>query len=164
MNTFLINKRKSISRAMKNSIFERDGYTCRYCGWNVNNWSVNRGLTIDHILPVSYNEDNKEKNLVTACNVCNGLVNNKVFKNFTEKRRFIRERCKDKGFPIFTIKTFKNSVMTPQKRLCEMCGESYIIKNMRNKNQRFCSASCRKKFWLEKQIVKVCPNCGYKIK
>lgn len=46
-------------------IFDRDDYTCRYCGA--------RGVKLecDHVLPVSRGGSNEKTNLVTACKPCN---------------------------------------------------------------------------------------------
>jgi len=51
--------------ALRSMIFERDDYTCRYCG--------ERGgkLECDHVLPVSRGGSDDPANLVTACLPCN---------------------------------------------------------------------------------------------
>ena len=50
---------------MRSRVFERDDYTCTYCG--------ERGgsLECDHVVPVSRSGSNDESNLVTACKDCN---------------------------------------------------------------------------------------------
>ena len=47
------------------SIFERDNYTCAYCG--------DRGgrLECDHVVPLARGGSNDPENLVTACFPCN---------------------------------------------------------------------------------------------
>lgn len=52
-------------RVVRERIFERDDYTCQYCG--------NRGgsLECDHVVPVSRGGNNSDGNLVTACKLCN---------------------------------------------------------------------------------------------
>lgn len=47
------------------SIFERDDYTCTYCG------SRGQKLECDHVIPVSAGGSNGDENLVTACKPCN---------------------------------------------------------------------------------------------
>ena len=47
-------------------IYERDNYTCRYCGDHL----VQGTLSIDHILARSKGGDNSESNLATACPQC----------------------------------------------------------------------------------------------
>lgn len=81
-NYFLVPK-KSI-RLNRNSLLERDSFTCVYCGKKPNPSK----LTLDHIIPRSrWNEvpmDKKPKefnsweNLVTACKECNTKKGNKL--------------------------------------------------------------------------------------
>ncbi|HEV2709111.1 MAG TPA: HNH endonuclease [Edaphobacter sp.] len=52
-------------RLIRERIFERDDYTCRYCGA--------RGVKLecDHVIPVSRGGSNDDANLTTACFSCN---------------------------------------------------------------------------------------------
>lgn len=52
-------------KAIRNRIFERDDYTCRYCG------ERGRKLECDHIIPVARGGSYDEDNLATACRPCN---------------------------------------------------------------------------------------------
>ena len=52
----------SVSRS---AVFQRDGYTCQYCG------AVGGNLTIDHVIPRSRNGKHEWENVVTACAECN---------------------------------------------------------------------------------------------
>lgn len=60
-------KRSKISKKKRYSIFERDGFKCRYCGRSV----PDVVLHLDHFVPVSMNGSNDGDNLVTACEDCN---------------------------------------------------------------------------------------------
>lgn len=55
-------------------IYERDGFTCRYCGWrgdiSFENWFI-ACLSIDHIKPVVAGGTDEPGNLVVACHACN---------------------------------------------------------------------------------------------
>lgn len=63
-------------------IFERDGYKCVYCDRKFRDdfWSWML-LTVEHVIPRNrINEENREfikseKNLKTACRVCNNISN-----------------------------------------------------------------------------------------
>lgn len=59
--------RKSISKAKRLRIFERDGNVCLACG------SV-RKLTLDHVVPLSKGGSNRDDNLQTLCAGCNNSV------------------------------------------------------------------------------------------
>ena len=58
-------KRKSVN-AIRERIFERDGWQCRYCGSKVPPFHV------DHVYPVVNGGETTEDNLVTSCRMCNG--------------------------------------------------------------------------------------------
>lgn len=50
---------------VRSGVFERDNYTCRYCG------AHGVKLECDHVMPVSRGGTNDRSNLVTACKPCN---------------------------------------------------------------------------------------------
>ena len=52
-------------RKIRLSIFERDGFSCAYCG------KSDGPLECDHIVPISRGGSNETSNLVTACMKCN---------------------------------------------------------------------------------------------
>jgi len=51
--------------ALRQAVFERDDFTCQYCG------ARHLPLECDHILPVSRGGLNEIENLTTACRPCN---------------------------------------------------------------------------------------------
>lgn len=55
----------SVWRVLRVTVFERDDFTCQYCGA--------RGVSLqcDHIIPVSRGGSNELDNLTTACRPCN---------------------------------------------------------------------------------------------
>lgn len=55
----------SIWAAIRDRIFQRDSYTCRYCG------ARGGRLECDHVVPVSRGGSHDDSNLVTACESCN---------------------------------------------------------------------------------------------
>ena len=59
--------RKPLSKKMRFEIFERDNFTCQYCGRQ----APKVELQVDHILPVSRGGKNNKDNLITACVDCN---------------------------------------------------------------------------------------------
>lgn len=54
-------------RFSRQSIFDRDGTTCQYCG---KRFSRSR-LTLDHVVPTSRGGADTWENLVVACHACN---------------------------------------------------------------------------------------------
>ena len=63
-----------IAHALRQAVFERDGYTCQYCGCSGD--EVN--LEIDHVIPVSRGGVSDIRNLVTACEACNRSKSDKL--------------------------------------------------------------------------------------
>jgi uncharacterized protein YbaR (Trm112 family) len=65
---------------IRNEIFERDNYTCFYCG--------ERGgkLEADHIKPFSKGGTNDLENLTTSCRRCNRQKKDKTVEEFEEWR------------------------------------------------------------------------------
>lgn len=73
-------KREAISKRTRFEIFNRDGFTCRYCGGQ----SDQVKLVIDHIKPVCSGGTNDPTNLITSCESCNqGKAGNQL-KNTTQ--------------------------------------------------------------------------------
>ena len=74
LDTHKVTKRKSsritasISKAMRFEIFQRDDFTCKYCGKRTPDGVK---LEVDHIVPVSKGGKDIFENLVTACSICN---------------------------------------------------------------------------------------------
>ena len=59
---------------LRQAVFERDNYTCHYCG------RCGKGvdLEIDHIIPVSKGGTTDMRNLITACRACNRAKRNRL--------------------------------------------------------------------------------------
>lgn len=63
-------------RLIRSGVFERDNYTCQYCGI--------RGVKLecDHVVPVSRGGSSDETNLVTACFACNRSKHSKTLEEW----------------------------------------------------------------------------------
>ena len=62
---YLIRRPWLRSRLTKFEIFNRDRYTCQYCGRQT------RELTLDHVIPRSRGGEQSWENVVSACASCN---------------------------------------------------------------------------------------------
>lgn len=60
-------KRKSTGKRQRFRIFQRDRFTCSYCGRT----PPTIVLVIDHVIPVSKGGTGDEENLITSCESCN---------------------------------------------------------------------------------------------
>lgn len=61
---------KYIPAAMRRAVYQRDNYTCFFCGKHVE--QMDKGeLTLDHFIPRVLGGPNTYDNLFTACKSCN---------------------------------------------------------------------------------------------
>lgn len=59
--------RKAISKRIRFSVFERDGFKCAYCGAT----PETKMLRVDHVNPVANGGSDSFENLITSCHDCN---------------------------------------------------------------------------------------------
>lgn len=62
----------NVWKSIRDRIFERDDYTCKYCG------ERGKKLECDHVIPVSRGGSHDDDNLVTACFSCNRSKRDKL--------------------------------------------------------------------------------------
>lgn len=77
MATFAKEQRSLMTRKLRQTIKERDNFTCKVCGNSTYN-EPNLLLEIDHIIPVSKGGYTVEDNLQTLCWKCNREKSNKL--------------------------------------------------------------------------------------
>ena len=70
MSTFSKEQRSLMTAKLRQTIKERDNFTCKYCGNSIYK-EPNLLLEIDHIIPVAKGGCTEEKNLQTLCWKCN---------------------------------------------------------------------------------------------
>lgn len=63
---YMIKRPRPQMRLSRREIFNRDRYTCQYCGKR-----GHRDLTLDHVVPRHRGGRHSWENLVTACKTCN---------------------------------------------------------------------------------------------
>lgn len=68
----------SVWKKVREAIFKRDNYTCRYCG------SYGVKLECDHVIPVSRGGSHEDSNLVTACFKCNRSKRDKLIEEWRQ--------------------------------------------------------------------------------
>lgn len=61
--------------ALRESLLERDGWRCRYCGELVTSDTA----TLDRVIPRALGGPNSEENLVTACLTCNSIKSGRTY-------------------------------------------------------------------------------------
>ena len=66
--------KKYVPQNLRKKVFERDNYTCVYCGVQ----ACEELLQIDHVIPRCMGGSNNINNLVTACKKCNNRKNGRM--------------------------------------------------------------------------------------
>lgn len=62
---YLVRRPRFQRKLSKFEVFNRDKYTCQYCGRQV------RELTLDHVIPRRLGGEHSWENIASACKVCN---------------------------------------------------------------------------------------------
>lgn len=66
---------RHISEAVQKRVYERDGNTCRLCGWNISQLDIDpRFLELHHVQMHAHRGSNDEDNLAVLCNICHDDV------------------------------------------------------------------------------------------
>lgn len=73
-------KRKGIRPGVRFNVFNRDRFTCQYCGRT----PPDVVLELEHVVPVAAGGSNKESNLLTACETCNSGKSTKAVADMPE--------------------------------------------------------------------------------
>lgn len=76
-------RRKPIRPPLARKIFNRDNFSCAYCG--------DVAQEIDHVIPVAFGGTNAEENLVASCRFCNAKASDKWFGSIDEKRAYLEQ-------------------------------------------------------------------------
>ena len=112
---FLPNKPRTLTGSERRFVLERDGEICTYCG--------DPATQVDHIMPWSYYPDNNPDNLASACQTCNLMAGNKLFKNFAHKKTYLLDeqiKLTIKSVPaVWTIAEFEELGRTMQRRIVD---------------------------------------------
>lgn len=70
---------RKISKSLRFEVFQRDKYTCQYCGRK----PPEVELEVDHLIPVAEGGTDDFDNLVTSCRDCNRGKSTKIIEAFT---------------------------------------------------------------------------------
>jgi len=76
-------------------IYERDNFTCQYCGWNgskdYDSFYI-AVLSVDHIVPISRAGTDDDSNLVLCCHACNLSKSDADVHSFKEAKQLVLDR------------------------------------------------------------------------
>ena len=85
-------RRRRPKEEEKRTILELQGNRCLYCDRLFGSAVANKGKLVvlhvnwDHFVPYSYSQNNYAYNFVAACQICNGIKSNLMFKTLEEAK------------------------------------------------------------------------------
>lgn len=71
---------------------KRDGFICKYCGFDGRSFHNWLQLTIDHILPRGQGGSDDDNNKITVCHACNSITSRMKFLKDKTKEGIIQEK------------------------------------------------------------------------
>ena len=106
MTATFFRHRVSVCKRKQTAILKQQENKCIYCDYEIGSliWSttshkyIKTTVNFDHFVPWSYDNNNKIKNIVASCNICNALKTNYHFESIEKAKSFILERWKQKGY------------------------------------------------------------------
>lgn len=107
-----MHSRTQLSASKRMHVFERDDFTCQYCGRS----APEVELEVDHVLPVARNGKNDISNLVTICRECN-YGKGDDYSDAIERHIVRREIQESKDEFRFTV-TFNDDEYRLLKKVC----------------------------------------------
>lgn len=108
-------KRKGLGNSKRFKVFERDSYTCRYCGQKPPEVT----LEVDHFIPVKEGGDNEMSNLITSCKECNRGKKARVVRSPDEEKQ-LEEIIADKKEVVAQLKRMRKINDQIQQEVMEM--------------------------------------------
>lgn len=154
--------RKPVASRAQVEILKGQNGTCFYCGttfgeiFPYRNHYVCARLEWDHLLAFAFCRNNCDKNMVAACEQCNRIKSDRVFDSIEEAIRYVRQRRKDKGLPLFKLRArvsakkglakvsqqqMPDGLLLENPRDCAYCGVQFYRSQT---HTRMCCAECCK--------------------
>ncbi|KKM68928.1 hypothetical protein LCGC14_1456000 [marine sediment metagenome] len=124
--------KRQVSFSRKN-IFERDKYTCQYCGIKPPSkraalkWMEEKALTFDHIVPKSQGGKTTWENIVTCCHLCNSKKQNRTPEQVGWKLKKIPK--KPKWHPVIQVPLGAKSVHPEWVNFLDLAYYNVLLEN-----------------------------------
>jgi len=146
----------------RKAALQRDSHQCRECG-------KKDSLAVHHIRPFHYwshyIEANALDNLVTLCNVCHGVYEQRWYKEHPDlaadrclpivRKSVVCVRCGESFLPQSPRALFCDTCCTFR---CKHCKQPFYSRRATQRTPQFCSRACRNAH--VKTKWNVCPDCG----
>lgn len=137
-------KRSRVSESRRLRIYQRDNYTCRYCGRPA------MPITLDHVIPLACGGSNEERNLVTACSPCNQKKGNRTPQEWGRSL-----------IPLVGDQFPRLGDISPRQRRIHFFSETTIARQAYNSKEAAIHHSCIWGWIFRDMFYIRCPGCDY---
>lgn len=134
--------RSRISRQVREEIFQRDDYTCQFCGTRF----AFADLTIDHLVPVSRGGLDEMTNYVSCCRSCNERKANLTLPDFADSIKIAIEDLPVHGDPVIDNKALPIQIRLLRKRIFDKAREGKIRLTGKTAQKKL-EKAYRREFW-----------------
>lgn len=90
MGAYILLKRKSISKKIREQVYDKYNGHCAYCGKLLEY----KDMQVDHVSPVYLNGEDNINNYMPACRACNFYKSTMGIEDFREQLSLIKTRLK----------------------------------------------------------------------
>lgn len=93
-----VDKRRTMPLRAREEQLSAQAHRCLYCERRFGSQVLYRKKLVklvvhwDHIVPFTYNRDNRPENFAAACQICNGVKGSKCFQTVEEARIYVQSR------------------------------------------------------------------------
>lgn len=142
--------RGNIARSARQRVFERDGYTCQYCGSQLDQ----RNATIDHLIPLASGGLNELTNFVTCCRACNEKKANIPLAEFARELRIKVEELPVHGDPVLENDNIPGKIKAIRRRIYEKMRRGQITASGHNAQKKI-EKEYRREFWATEEGLRL---------
>lgn len=134
--------RKNIPDKVRVQVYERDDYTCQYCGDRFSR----ELLSIDHLVPVALGGHNEITNYVTACRSCNSRKRATPLEQFAKSINIQIENIPVHGDPVIDNQALPIEVRLLRKQIFDKVRSGELAITGKAAQQKI-EKAYRREFW-----------------
>jgi hypothetical protein len=134
--------RGKIPREMRLEVFERDDFTCQFCGTKLSP----ELLTIDHLIPISLGGHDEMTNYISCCSTCNQSKANTPLSDFAKTINISIDELPVHGDPVIDNLSLPIQIRLLRKRIFDKARAGEL--NITGKTaQKKLEKAYRREFW-----------------
>ncbi len=134
--------RKNVKQNVRIEVYERDNYTCQYCGVKF----TPDALSVDHLIPVALGGRNEITNYVTACRSCNSSKRATPLEQFARRINIQVESIPVHGDPVIDNEELPIELRLLRKRIFDKVRKGELSATGKS-TQKKIEKAYRREFW-----------------